>query len=380
LGRDGILQQTITHDYLVQHLEIMQSAKPSEDHRNHLLRIQNAAMFQSGVRFLLRLTNIEDMGHELTEVADFVLAQSLPPVNGKLAQRYPAFTEQYANEMVILGLGKLGGKEFNVASDCDIIMIYPESFKTGEVTASEYYHRWGAQYVKYLEDKSAMGFLYHGDARLRPFGGDSPLACTFAAFTDYYRSHAQFWEKMALSRARVVVGNENAERYLQELKEEILFQRAMSREERQMLIEMRHKIEKEKSGETLKAAPGGIIDVEFIAQALVLTHGHALPAIRLTSTLEVLRVACESQLMPQEQINALIDSYTTLREVENRMRIVNNTSIDSLPDDPAELEKLTRRCALKTDDGKYTPGEFVAWVGGHTHTVREIYDAYFLYQ
>lgn len=377
LGRDGVLQQTITRDYLSEHLKNIQKAKPNEDHRTHLLRIQNAAMFQSGVRFLLRLSDIEKMGHGLTEVADFVLSQSMPPVHEMLSERYPEFTKLYAGEMVIVGMGKLGGREFNIASDCDIIMIYPEAFQTEKVTAGEYFHRWGSHYLKYLEDKSAMGFLYEGDARLRPHGGNAPLACSFEAFANYYRENAQFWEKMALSRSRIVVGNDKAQQFLRELKEELLFHRAMNEDETKQLLEMRKKIETEKSKETLKAAPGGIIDVEFLAQALVLRHGYELPSIRLTSTLDVLRVAGEEQLLPAEQINTLINSYSTLREVENRMRIVNNTSIDALPDNPAELEKLTRRCALKTEEGKYTPDEFLAWIGGHTQKVREIYTAYF---
>lgn len=377
LGRDGDLQQTITCEYLNKHLAIIQNAKPNESLRDHLLRIQNAAMFQSGVRFLLRLTGIEDMGHELTAVAEFVLRQSMLATHDLYQERFPIFTKQYADEIVILGMGKLGGREFNVASDCDIIMIYPEPYQTDEITASEYYHRWSSHYIKYLEDKSALGFLYHGDARLRPHGDGSPLACTFVSFTNYYKEQAQFWEKMALSRARVVCGNEQVHAFLRGLKEEILFQRPMNDEEKQMLLDMRIKIETEKSKETLKAAPGGIIDVEFIAQALVLTHGHKLPSIRLTSTLEVLRIAQQEHLMPEDQINVLLDSYTTLREVENRMRIVNNTSIDALPNNPAELEKLTRRCALKTEEGKYTPDEFVGWINSHTRAIRRIYDAFF---
>ncbi len=377
LGRDGVMRQTVTKDYMQNHLQLMQNAKPNEDHHTHLLLVQNAAMFQSGIRFLLRLTDIEAMGHELTEVADFVLQQSVPPIHEKLSRRYPNFTRQYADDIVIIGLGKLGGREFNIASDCDIILIYPERIMTDEITSSEYYHRWASNYIKYLEDKSPMGFLYHGDARLRPHGDSAPLACSFASFREYYQKNAQFWEKMALSRARVVVGNEKAEAFLCELKEEILFQRAMNEEEARMLLDMRKRIETEKSKETLKAAPGGIIDVEFIAQALVLKHGHRHQSMRLTSTLDVLRAAQQENLLPEADVHQLLQSYMTLREVENRMRIVNNTSIDSLPTDEKELERLTRRFALKTERDRYTPDEFKEWIGSHTQTIRRIYDTFF---
>ncbi|HXK92314.1 MAG TPA: bifunctional [glutamate--ammonia ligase]-adenylyl-L-tyrosine phosphorylase/[glutamate--ammonia-ligase] adenylyltransferase [bacterium] len=377
IGHDGFLEEVITPDLLQHHLELIEQAYPAASRRDHLLRVQNAAMFRSGIRFILGLSDVESMGKELTHIADFILEKSLSCVLAQMAEKYPDFTSCGAADLAILGYGKLGGREFNVASDCDLVFFYSESRNVGGITSAEYFHRFAAQMTRFLEEKSALGFLYNTDTRLRPHGQNSPLAGSFATFQDYYRHQAQFWEKMALTRARFIGGNPQARDLLEELKKEVLFQKPPNRDEIQSILDMRRKIESAKGDETLKAGPGGLVDVEFIAQTLVLRYGFQHASVRSTSTFAILRAAAREALLPLDEAKQLIVSYTFLREVENRLRIVNNISMDAIPADPAELEKLTRRYALRLDTDPLTPESFLEKIGTHTTRVRTIFDRFF---
>ncbi len=377
LGRDDALENTITVDSLWKHYQIISNAYPTDERRDWLLRVENAAILQCGIRFILGLSDVETIERELSDIADFVLERSMEPARESLVAKFPEFTRDYGEEIAVVGFGKLGGREFNIASDCDICFIYSESRMTKETSSREYFQRWAAKYCVYLEDKSRLGFLYIPDTRLRPFGKSAPLASSKESFLEYYRDRAQFWEKMALTRARVVCGNPAIQAFLDDLKEELLFQTVPSRKDLESILTMREKIEKYKSEETLKAGPGGIVDVEFIAQTLTLYYGPSHTSMRKSATLEIIRAASQEGLIPQEEGTALIESYRFLREVENRLRIVDNVSIDSIPKDPEELEKLTRRYALRLDTDKLTPEGFLETIANHTHTVREIYTRFF---
>ncbi|MBN2328048.1 MAG: bifunctional [glutamate--ammonia ligase]-adenylyl-L-tyrosine phosphorylase/[glutamate--ammonia-ligase] adenylyltransferase [Candidatus Omnitrophica bacterium] len=377
LGRSGFLEENVTLSLLENHLSIIQKAYPAASLRDHLLRVQNAAMFRSGIRFILGLVNVEQMGANLAEIADFILQKSLAPVNERAAERHPAFAQAYAEEAAILGFGKLGGREFNVASDCDLVFLYTDSRTMDGVSSEEFYPRWAKYMVQYLEAKTPLGFLYHPDTRLRPHGSSGPESSSMQGFADYYRNRAQFWEKMALSRARFICGNPRIQDFLHDLKEEILFSAPPALENIRSILAMRRKIEDEKKNEEIKAGPGGLVDVEFIAQAILLRFGYEQSTLRSTSTYEVLRTASSLNILPRKDAVALIDSYTFLRDVENRLRIVDNVSLDSLPEREEDLEKLTKRYAQHLDVGASTTESFLESIENHTKNVRAVFNRFF---
>lgn len=378
IGHDGFLDELITSDLLQRHLDIIGQTYPKSDYRDHLLRVQNAAMFRSGIRFILGITDIEHMGYELTHIADFILEKSMKPAHEKVLEIHPSFSPSNFARIAVLGFGKLAGCEFNVASDCDIVVVYDDSSMDRDVFDREYFPRWVMQYTKYLDSKTTLGFLYKPDTRLRPHGNSGALASSYSSFSDYYQREAHVWEKMALSRSRVVCGNPSAQPFLASLKDKVLFSRPLTHDEIQAIVDMRKKIESEKSDEeALKAGPGGLVDVEFIAQTIVLYFGHSHPAVRLASTFEIIRQACDHRLIDCDDANQLIHSYSFLREVENRLRIVNNVSMDSLPSEPSALEEITRRYALNLNVDKLTPDEFLNQISHHTTQVRSIFNRFF---
>jgi len=377
IGREGYFEELINPEVLEKHFDLMQYAYPNEPLRDVLLRVQNSAMFRCGMRFIMGMTDVEKVSLELTHIADFILMKSMSTAKESLKERYPDFTEQHGDDIAVIGFGKLGGQDFNVASDCDVMFIYPEYKAAGDCGSSDYFHRWATKYIEVLESNGPLGYLYKVDARLRPHGSGSPLANSVKALKEYYQNQAQFWEKMALSRARFIAGNNEAEGLLKELKEEAIFQSKPAKEEIKSILDMRKKIEEQKRGETLKAAPGGLMDVEFISQALVLYYGSEYQEIRSQNTLANLRNASDLNLIPKEDARILIDSYLFMREVENRLRIVNNVSIDAIPTDQKELEKLTRRYALRMENNKPTAASFIHSLKNREQSVRKVFNRFF---
>lgn len=370
--------QQVSHENLNEHLVNIQAAYPNEALREQLLRVQNAAMFRSGVRFIIGNTSVQEIGQELAAVADFVLQRVSHPVHAELEQRYPQFAQKHGHKIATLGFGKLGGRDFNVASDCDIVFVYLDIADDDcELTAPEFFVKWTTRYIGQLESRSRLGFLYEPDTRLRPHGKNSPLACSWNFFASYYQKEAQLWERMALSRARWITGEPSVEEKLDALKQDVLFSRPLSAQEIEEILSMRRRIEKEKGEETLKAGPGGLIDVEFIAQALVLHEGHRIPALRSTSTLEILHQANQHDVINEKDYQALNESYLFLREVENRLRIVNNVSLDSIPQDAESLEALTRRYGLGHNRENPSPEQFLSWIEKHTNRVRDCFHRFF---
>lgn len=377
MGSEELVDAPIRISTLARHLELIASAYPKESGRDHLLRVQNAAMFRSGIRFILGLTDVEQTGSDLAEIADFVLLRSFEPVYEQMSERYPVFTENGKERIAVLGYGKLGGRDFNVASDCDVVFVHLDIAVEGETTTSEYHQRWAVKYLNYLETQANLGFLYKPDARLRPNGKNSPMSCSWDSFEEYYRNSAQLWEKMALSRSRMVGGPPEIANRLELLKSELLYSHPLSADELDDILAMRTKIETEKRGEALKAGPGGLVDVEFIAQTIALHFGHRYEELRSPATLKVLRAARRCGLLSDDSASRLIESYLFLREVENRLRIVNNLSLDSIPDDRHELESLTRRYGLRLDQDAPDPDRFLRWINDRTCGVRNIFTEFF---
>lgn len=377
IGNDELIHQTLGYSALNTHLDLIRTAYPKEPLREHLLRVQNAAMLHSGIRFLLGLSTIESIGGELAAIADFVIHTSCIEIDQKLEERFPRFTRNHAGKLAIIAYGKLGGRDFNVASDCDLVLVYEDDIPVEEVSSSEYFQRWSTEFVKYLQEKSLLGFLYEPDLRLRPYGSNSPLAVSWSRLREYYRNEAQLWERLAFSRARAITGWATIAARLPELQHEICYSKPLTPDDAQAILDMRTKVEQEKGSDSLKSTPGGLLDVEFIAQALSLHLGSRFPSLRSSSTLAILREAGELECVPGLDVVQLTCSYLFLREIENRLRIVNNTSMDSIPNDKAELEQITRRYALRIQNSKPTSEELISWITTHTSIIRTQFQYFF---
>jgi glutamate-ammonia-ligase adenylyltransferase len=265
-------------------------------------------------------------GPILSDIADAVINALMPPVIEDFARRHG--TVPGAN-LAIVALGKLGSREMMFGSDLDLIFVYDNpqnelgSDGPKSLPASQYFARFGQQVISAITSLTAEGRLYDVDMRLRPSGASGPLAVSIAGFEKYQRTEAWTWEQMALTRARVIYASDSLRYQLEPLIDGIL---RVPREARTVLgdvANMRIRIADEFPGTgiwSLKFVRGGLLDLEFIAQALQLTTADKTPSVLHRPTASVFETLGDEQI--GGQVAQLLAETTRLfQDIEGLFRL-----------------------------------------------------------
>ncbi len=321
---------------------------------------------------------------ETTCLAEFVIRE----VTDHLMQKHTAQwgipwseADQRPARFTVLGLGKLGGGELNFCSDVDLIFIYQgqgylkKSDRMTNRNNEEFYARLCRDLAGTLQQKSAEGFLYNVDLRLRPEGDAGPVVRSLSAMESYYAAAGQTWERLALGRARVVAGDETLG---SEFFESITSFRYPRRAPHSMLSEIagvKMRIEKEVLGEQLhqhiKSGPGGIREIEFFVQALQIIYAGRNPFLQSHSTREALDQLHRYEWINRQDYLALQQAYRFLRTVENRLQMREERQTHLLPEDSEGLELLAASLGFARVE------DFVDQLQRHRTAVRERYELLF---
>ncbi|MFD2176383.1 bifunctional [glutamate--ammonia ligase]-adenylyl-L-tyrosine phosphorylase/[glutamate--ammonia-ligase] adenylyltransferase [Veronia pacifica] len=288
----------------------------------------------------------------------------------------PCNSEGEAQPMLVLGMGKLGGSELNFSSDIDLIFTYPENGETvgarRSIANAQFFTRLGQRLIKALDQHTVDGFCYRVDMRLRPFGDSGPLVMSFSAMEDYYQEQGRDWERYAMIKARVM-GDEQGGAYqaLQQMLMPFVFRRYIDFSAIQSLRRMKSMIRSEvrRRGLTdnIKLGPGGIREIEFIAQSLQLVRGGREPGLRKRGLPETLTEIAELGLLPQPEVDTLNSAYRFLRRVENLLQAHADKQTQTLPDN--ERDQLRLAVALKEKDWP----DFCATLEDHMVAVHTIF-------
>lgn len=264
-----------------------------EDVLDRLRIFASEQKFLIGVRLLTGAIDATRAGKAFSDLADLTIGAAFDAVTREFARRHGKVKGARA---VILGMGKLGSRELTAGSDVDLILLYDHDADAEEsdgdkpMAPSHYFSRLTQRLIAAVSAPTAEGVLYELDLRLRPSGNKGPVATHVDSFRKYQRQDAWTWEHMALTRARPVAGDAGL---AQEIEDEVCQILALPRDKAKIAKEasdMRVLIEEEKPPRDLwdlKLVPGGLIDLEFIAQYAALT-GQATGAGRMTGTAEVL--------------------------------------------------------------------------------------------
>ena len=271
-----------------------------EDMLDAARRFTREAIFRVGVQIVEGTAKADQAGPALADIAECVIAGLLPKVEAGLAAsagRIPGAG------FVVLAMGKLGGREMTASSDLDLVFVYdlPPGIEASDglkpLSPPLYFARLAQRLIAALTRPTAAGALYDVDMRLRPTGNKGPVAVSLKSFTDYHATESWTWEHMALTRARLVAGPHALR---ERVESEIRRRLTRSREASTIVTDardMRARMAETFPGKNvwdLKYAPGGLVDIEFIAQMLQLVHGPEHPEVLDTNTimaLEKLRVA-----------------------------------------------------------------------------------------
>ena len=282
--------------------------------------------------------------------------------------------------LAVIAMGKMGGGELNYHSDLDIIFVYDHQGMTDgdkRITNHEYFAKLVQKIISILTLQTREGYVYKIDTRLRPSGNAGPLVTSRESFLEYHRKEAQIWERQALTRARVVLGNEQLAAQLQEVIALTVYGASLDDEGRseihRLRMRMEHELARESAGSyNIKTGRGGMVDVEFIVQYLQLRYGCHYPELRTTSTVVALKAIRALELVPDDVAESLYSGYLFLRKLENRLRIIHDYSVNDLSGSKNYMNKLARR--LGYDPTLKNPGAVL--ISDYEETTGRIRDCY----
>jgi glutamate-ammonia-ligase adenylyltransferase len=347
-----------------------------------LRRVKKAEELRIGLQDILDQTDVTETHRALTHVAEACLEAALRIAQQDLAERFgvadpPGFA--------IVGLGKLGGMELGYASDLDVVFVYRQDGTTTgpeHISHTEYFSKLADRTTKALTSITQEGSAYRVDARLRPGGQKGELALSLAAFETHFSRLAELWERQAYIKARPVAGDPEVRAAFLERTHRFVYEGEEPPDLALRIQAMRQRMEVERAGAANKGAhvklgSGGIVDIEFLVQYLQLRHGRTRPGLRTPNTLEALRTLSAEGLLPAAEATALEESYRFLRRVENRLRIVADLSVNTLPAAPAKQEKLAKRMGYRPRPEVAAREQFLDDYAAQTARVRAIYNRVF---
>lgn len=282
--------------------------------------------------------------------------------------------------LAIIGMGKLGGEELNYHSDLDIIFVYDyQGMTNGEkqITNHEFFAKVAQKIISILSMQTREGYVYKIDTRLRPSGNAGPLVTSLESFLEYHRKEAQNWERQALTKARVVLGDEVLASKLNDVIRHTVYGRSINESGRREIHRLRMRMENELAKETdgsynIKTGRGGMVDVEFAVQYLQLLHGHSYPELRTCNTVVALKEINTLKLLAQGDADVLLNGYKFLRKLENRLRIIHDYSVNDLSGPRNYMNKLARR--LGYDVRLKNPGAIL--ICDYEETTGQVRDVY----
>jgi len=360
-----------------------------EDHLNILRRYRNEEFLRIGLNDIHGRLLQGEVTSQLSLLGEVCLATAFRLAVVEL-QRFGRPTWQQEGSarpahLAIIAMGKLGGGELNYHSDLDIIFVYDhQGYTDGEkqISNHEYFAKLAQKIISILTMQTREGYVYKIDTRLRPSGNAGPLVTSLESFLDYHRKESQIWEKQALTKARVVLGDDRLAGQLHDIIRHTIYGATIDDEGRQEIHRLRMRMENELARETdssfnIKSGRGGMVDVEFAVQYLQLREGYHSPELRTPSTVVALKEISTLGLLPDGDAQTLLTGYKFLRKLENRLRIIHDYSANDLAGTKTYLNKLARRMGY--DAKLKNPGSMlICDYEETTGKIRDVFDRLFV--
>ncbi len=302
-------------------------------------------------RDVLGLDGVDDTLDGATRLAEECLRLALEALERDFAQRHGVVRDGAGQpvRLVVFGMGKLGGSELNFSSDIDLVYAYEhggESDGARALAAEDYFARLGQQLARMLDETTVDGFCHRVDLRLRPFGNAGRVAMSFPSLELYFQREGRDWERYAWQKARPVAGDlEAGQRFLQALRP-FVYRRYLDFGAldglRQMKAMIAAEVARQELADDIKRGPGGIREIEFLAQALQLIRGGREPALQQPRLLPALAALRDAGQIGPETADALAEDYRFLRRVENRLQMLRDAQTHVLPDSGVDRDRIAR--------------------------------------
>ena len=311
-----------------------------------LRRLRAMVMLKLLARDLGGLADLDEVMATMTALAELVLCRARNCAMHALAEQFgtPRNTDGEPQELLVIGMGKLGGGELNVSSDIDLIFVYPEDGETDgarRLSNHEFFTRLGRKLIGLINEHTADGYVFRVDMRLRPYGDSGPLVMSFAALEEYLVAQGREWERYAWIKARVIApAGTAAEAELMQLAQPFVFRKYLDygafESMRSLHTQIRREVQRRDRLNNIKLGPGGIREIEFIAQVFQLIRGGRDARLRIRPTLQVLHVLGELGLLETDVVAGLSSAYVFLRNLEHRLQYMDDQQTQDLPEKEAD--------------------------------------------
>jgi [glutamine synthetase] adenylyltransferase / [glutamine synthetase]-adenylyl-L-tyrosine phosphorylase len=302
-----------------------------------LRRLRQRVMLRLAVRDLAGLAPLAEVMATMSDLAEVTItaAQDFHATALETSLGVPEASGQ-RQELIVIGMGKLGGRELNVSSDVDLVFAYPaEGDLAGPraLSCHEFFTRLGRRIIGALDEVTEDGQAFRVDMRLRPWGDPGPLVCSFDALEQYFVTQGREWERYAWIKARPITGHQT--QALGDVVRPFVFRKYLDFASigavRSLHAQIRQEVVRRDLAGNVKLGPGGIREIEFIAQALQLIRGGRDAALQVRPTLAVLRALGARGHLPQDAVAELSAAYEFLRRVEHRLQWLDDAQTHALP-------------------------------------------------
>ena len=347
----GCLLDSVDIDWLRQQLQAaLQSVSNDMEFQSVLRQFRLQQMVRIAWRDIAGWAALNETLLDLSNLADVC-------VQAAYGRAYEQFSALYGapigrdsgtkQPLLILAMGKLGGRELNYSSDIDLIFVYPESGETDAtepMANEEFFLRLGQRIIQWLANKTAEGFVFRVDMRLRPFGDSGSLVVSFDSLEAYLQQHGRDWERYAFVKARPITAIDEYQALYKNVIRPFVYRRYLDFSVFESLRNMKQMITREVARRELhdhvKLGPGGIREVEFITQAFQLLRGGNDLHLQSRELQHVLPNLAGHKLLPQEAVEELLTAYRYLRLVENRLQEWNDDNTHFLPKNEEAQQRL----------------------------------------
>ena len=310
---------------------------------------------------------LSDVTRAMTELAEVTLCLALQQAQDEQDQRYGVPRDAAGQRIPfwVIGMGKLGGRELNVSSDIDLIYVYADAGQTDgvrSVSAHEYFSQVARSLYALIGDVTEDGFVFRVDLALRPNGNSGPPVVSLPMLEEYLQAQGREWERFAWLKSRVVAPRlDAADRSLEALRSVVtafVYRRYLDYGVFEGLRQLHRKVRDEaqrraagrpERSNDVKLSRGGIREIEFIVQLLLVVRGGQFPEMRTRSTLKALDKLAAAGLMKAANAARLADAYTYLRRVEHRIQYLDDQQTHLLPTQDSDLAWIARGMGLTCD-------------------------------
>jgi glutamate-ammonia-ligase adenylyltransferase len=291
--------------------------------KRRLRRLRHRVVLRVMARDLARRASLDEVCGTMSDLAELELHAAL------------AFLK---SDLVVVGMGKLGGRELNVSSDIDLVFLQPGEFDPEKA------ERAARKLIQLLSEPTEDGIAFRVDMRLRPYGSAGPLVSSYEALDLYFVTQGREWERYAWIKARPLSGAQHAE--LERIVRPFVFRKYLDYATldamRALHAEVRRDVARRELAADVKLGPGGIREIEFIAQALQLVRGGRDAELTARPTLRILALLSKRHLLPEKAAGELAAAYVFLRDTEHRLQYLDDAQRHELPADAEDRGRIAR--------------------------------------